>query len=493
MFQNRYYQDDILRKQRQFLYTDRRLLVQSPTGSGKSHIINCTAIEYTSQGKTVLVLSETTDIYDQLVVECSGIEINSDVKHIYIEPGKCYVAMAQTLVKRQKIIDQFLALGENLIILNDEAHIGTTTKLIKILIETAFLIGYSATPSFNWAKFLPDIYNKIIVGPQVDQLIRDGHLCNYRHIARTKGGLNDLLLRGADYSEESQERVFGAAGMYAGVFDDLRKFPFKKCIIFTASIKACSEMLEKLLEEGFAACQYHSEVPNKKYQMARFTKLHECNIIVSVASLTKGWDYKPIDLVVLYRKTTSLPLYLQMLGRASRVIEGVKNSFLCLDYGENYKDHLSYFSDRDWETDWNTPKKKKRSSGKEDASGFKVCINCDSLIPSSARKCAYCDHEIPLTPKELQEGELIDITEKYHELVGRSISTLSPQELANYAKLKNKKPYAIRIAKAQEQMFAGFLPEFSAAMGYKKTWLDMQLDALKDTDEIIEFMDQILI
>jgi superfamily II DNA or RNA helicase len=493
MHPNRYYQDDILNQQRLMLPEKKALLVQAPTGSGKSHIINCTAIENIALGKTVLVLSETADIYDQLVIECSGIEINSEVKHRYIEPGKCYVAMAQTLVKRPKIIEQLIALGEDLIVLNDEAHIGTTTKLIKILKESALLIGYSATPSYNWAKFLPDLYNDIIVGPQVDELIRNGHLCNYRHIARTKGGLNELLLRGADYSEESQERVFGATGMYKGVFEDLRSIPFKKCIIFTASIKACGEMLEKLLEEGFAACQYHSEVPNKKYQMARFTTLHECNIIVSVASLTKGWDFKPIDLVVLYRKTTSLPLYLQMLGRASRVIAGIKEFFITLDYGENYKDHQTYFYDRDWQTDWNTPKKKKRSSGKEDASGFKVCINCDSIIPTSARRCSYCDFELPLTPQQLQEGELIDITEKYHELKGRSISTLNPEELANYAKLKNKKPYAIRIAKAQEQMFEGFLPRFAAAMGYKKTWLDLQLDAVKSSDEIIEFMDQILI
>lgn len=493
MHQNRYYQDDILASQRELLPIKRALLVQSATGSGKSHIINCTAIEYTSVGKTVLVLSETADIYDQLVIECSGIEIHSDVKHLYVEPGHCYVAMAQTLVKRPKIIEQFLSLGEDLIVLNDEAHIGTTTKLIKILKESAFLIGYSATPSFHWAKFLPELYNDIIVGPQVDELIRKGYLCKYRHIARTKDGLNDLLLRGGDYSEESQERVFGSSGMYEGVFEDLRSIKFNKCIIFTASIKACSEMLKMLLLQGFSACEYHSEVPDKKYQMARFTKLHECNIIVSVASLTKGWDYKPIDLVVLYRKTTSLPLYLQMLGRASRIIEGVKDFFTVLDYGENYKDHLTYFSDRDWATDWNTPKKKKRNSEKEQASGSKVCINCDSLLSISARICQFCNYEIPLTPKELQQGELIDITEKYHELVGRSISTLTAEELANYAKLKNKRPYAIRIAKAQEQMFSGFLPKFAAAMGYKKTWLEFQLDSLSDTDEIIEFMDQIII
>lgn len=433
-----------------------------------------------SKTKTVLVLSDARKIYIQLVKECDGIEINASVKELEITPGKCHVGMIQTILKRPSIIAQLQELASNLILLIDECHISTSTKLIDYLPD-AFRIGCTATPYGVLHKHLPIYYNDLVEGPQVDWLIQHGYLTNYRHKMRAPADTSLLQIRNGEVTEKSNEIVFGAQKVYDGLFDDLRQFEFKKCVIFVASIKQAESLSEKLNAEGFKACRYHSQVEHGDYELAKFTTLHMCDVLVTIKSLSKGWDYPPIDMVVLMHKTLSTSVYQQEIGRGSRIYPG-KDMFTVLDYGSNWKQHGLYFEDRPYSELWNKVKKK---SDKEGAASCKCCPSCESILAVSARICKYCDFEFPESEQSLAQGELIDLTEEYHALVGRKISELNPEELANYAKLKNKRPFAIRVAKAKEQVKSGFLMSFAACMGYRRSWLDHQ----SIPNEPIEFTD----
>lgn len=247
-------------------------------------------------------------------------------------------------------------------------------------------------------------------------------------------------------------------------------------------------MNARLLEQGFASVEYHSQLENSTYELAKFTELGLANICVSVASLTKGFDFPAVDLVILNRATTSLPLYLQMIGRGSRPVwvdcVAFKSHFKVLDYGDNWKTHGLYFEDREWDKMWQITKRSKKGEG---VAPVALCPSCESIISASQRICQFCGNERPLTEKELEHGELIEVTSHYTSLVGRRISELNPAELAIYAKIKNKKPFAARVAKAKEQEQRGFLPAFGAAMGYKPAWVDIQLSQIGTSQ--IEFTD----
>jgi len=463
------YQIDCVDRTAKSLAKHQATILHAPTGAGKSLMCEMIVSRSTSKGKVVLVLSDAIKIYKQLVKECQGHEIDSKVKNIFIEPGQCYVGMIQTLLKRPMIISQLQKLGNNLILLIDEAHISTSTKLIDLLPE-AYRIGLTATPYGVLHKHLPEYYNDLVEGPQVDWLIQNGYLTNYRHKARTPADTSLLQLRNGEYTEKSQESVFGARAVYDGLYEDLRTFPFKKCVIFVASIKQAEALHENLLIEGFASTRYHSGLEHGDYELAKFTELHMANILVTIKSLSKGWDYPPIDMVALMHKTKSTSLYQQEIGRGSRIYPG-KDMFTVLDYGSNWIDHGLYFEDRSYSELWNKVKKPKETEG---ASTSKACPSCESIIPISSMICKYCDYEFPINEVHMAQGELVDLTDEYHVLVGKKISELTPQELANYAKLKNKKPFAARVAKAKEQTTPGFLINYSAAMGYKKSWLDHQ-------------------
>lgn len=463
------YQVDIVNRTSRSLALNKAVILHAPTGAGKSIMIDMIVSRALSKGKTVLVLSDARKIYTQLVKECNGLEINASVKELDIHPGKCYVGMIQTILKRPNIISQLQELYTDLILLIDECHISTSTKLIDYLPD-AYRIGCTATPYGVLHKHLPIYYNDLVEGPQVDWLIHHGYLTNYRHVMRGQADTTLLQIRNGEITEKSNEMVFGAQKVYDGLFDDLRKFPFKKAVIFVASIKHAESLHSKLVEQGFKACRYHSQVEHGDYELAKFTTLHACNILVTIKSLSKGWDFPPIDFVALMHKTLSTSVYQQEIGRGSRIFPG-KDMFTVLDYGTNWKQHGLYWDDRPYSELW---KKVKKKSDKEGASSCKCCPSCESIIPATARLCKFCDFEFPEPEQTLAQGELVDLTAEYHALVGKKTSELTPEELAKYAKLKNKRPYAIRIAKAQEQRSPGFLMSFAASMGYKRSWIDHQ-------------------
>lgn len=485
--QLRPYQVDLVNKASLSLRKHRKSIIHAPTGAGKSLMATEIKNRALAKGNTVLILSESITIFNQLKRQLEGEEINSQVKHLRIQPGKCYVAMIQTLRRRPLIVKQLHELGSRLVVLIDECHISISRELINEL-EEAYIGGLTATPFGIVHKHLSELYNDLVEGPQVDYLIQERFLCTYKHIARSGADINLLELRNGEYTEASQDKVFASAKLYDGLKDDLRTVPFKKCVIFVASIKQANTLNSELLHEGFSSVTYHSGLENGAYELAKFTELNLANIIVTIKSLSKGWDFPPVDLIVLMHKTSSPSLYLQEIGRGSRVIPNVKETFTVLDYGENWRQHGLYWEDREYNKLWKQTKRKRKSEG---VAPVVMCPSCEAILPATTRKCPYCGNIRPLTEQELQKGELVEITSHYTQLIGRRISSLTPVELAIYAKLKSKQRFAARIARSLDQKKPGYLMHFAAQMGYKNGWID-RMKATIQPGQKIDFADIIL-
>lgn len=469
----------------------RQIVACAATGSGKTKCFIYLAKRALSKGFTVLILTESSKIYDQLTDELHAGNINASKKDGAILPGHIYIAMAQTLARRPKMVEAFQNQGQQLLIINDEAHIGTATKLIlALLLNNPLLIGFTATPDFKFAPHLPTLYKAIVVGPQPDELVNDGYLSPYRHYARVLADFSGLKVKGGEYTEQSQEIVFESKKVYDGLIKDLAEVPFNKAIVFTASIKHCADVHQRLTDAGFNAIAIHSKANNCDYNMSRYRSIDPAapNICVSVGILTKGWDFPAVDLVILNRATTSLPLYLQMIGRGSRTAPD-KPLFTVLDYGGNYERHGLWDAEIDWQKKWNQ-KPKRKSEG---VAPIKMCPVCDYINPSSVMVCKNCGHIFPAPTVEPDSAEtkLVELTAIYSKLRGKLLSQLSPHELAVYAKFKNKKAYAIRIAKRHEQEEPGWIDQFAKCMNYAAGWVYHQLKELPQSP-LIEFHDQII-
>lgn len=495
MHQPRPHQNDFYHETNQSLAIHRRIIPCAATGFGKSLVMTMISFAATMKGKTVLVITESSKIFAQLNRDIKEtLNINPDSKLKYIHKGHVHLAMAQTLARRANLVEQFAALGNNLIILNDEAHIGTATKLIEALIDfsgntpfgqTPFLLGFTATPDARVAKHLPRLYNGIVIGKQPAWLVENGFLANYKHANKVKKGVSlDAVLKKdtkGEFTEESQERYFDAPDSIAALVKDMSdpNLPYTKAIIFTASIHSAEIVAAALNSSNLPSAVYHSKIGSTS-AFRDFMQPHRSafNICVSVGALTKGFDHPIIDLAVLFRATTSLPLNDQMIGRASRTFQN-KTHFTVLDYGGNGKRHGLWNDEerRDWANMWNVTRK-----SKEGVAPVKECPVCSYYARATDTICPNCGHEF-VKPTKSEIGELetvfVDttvtgdkkITVTPPELIGLTVSSLSPEQLARYATaFPHKKNFAIRVAKAREQNDAGYLRTFGMAMGYKRGW-----------------------
>lgn len=493
-----------------------RVICCAATGFGKSKVFITISNNAISKGKTVLILTESSKIFNQISKEVNAELIDPDNHHEYIKPNKVYIAMTQTLNNRDELIKQFKESCKNLIVIVDECHMGHFNKVLEKIYLNCILLGFTATPDARWAKHLPIFYQSIVIGPQPHELILNGRLVGCRHFARVGADLKKLVIgSNGDFTEASQQAAFQNSKVFDGLIEDLNKFKYDKCMIYTASIDHCNAVADVLNSRGLKCVALHKN--NNKYKLSkkqynyRLACFHpesvdvippledQVDIAVSVGTMTKGYDYDRINLLALDRATTSLPLYLQMDGRGGRVLAGEfglpielkkKKNFTILDYGGNYLRFGLWDSEREWADLWNKPKK-----SKDGVAPVKFCPQCEEICAVSAVICSTCGYIYEKKDIPLEVGEMIEVTELYSKMVQdkKRIGDLSPLELSIYAKMKNKKQFAMRVARSLHNEQNNYLYDYAKHMGYDGGWIDWQLRSLIEHSVEIGFTNFILL
>jgi superfamily II DNA or RNA helicase len=474
--QLRPYQTKLLNDVNHGLAKHKKIIACMATGGGKTVVFTTITNMAISKGKTVLLLTESRKIFTQISNENKSISINAGVKFIEVVPNIVYCAMAQTLANRDFIISQFYNLSSNLIVIYDECHCGVATKLLKQL-PNALLIGFTATPDYRVAKHLPLLYKDIVVGAQPQELLEGGFLAPYYHYERQSADIANLKKDSkGEFTEASQFEAFEKQQVFAGLHEDLKKFHTHKTLIFCSSIKHCATLSNELRSVGYELSEVHSQNSQSDIELSNFMN-GNIGICVSVGILTKGFDFVPINLIILQRATTSLALYMQMVGRGSRISPQTnKTRFTVLDYGGNASRHGLWNFEFDWANMWNKPPKKK----KDGIAPIKECPKCFLILAPRVMTCPECGHIFEAKEKKYVEGTMVEVTAQYNFLRGKYISELTAEELAQYAKITNKKPFAIRVAKAKQDKV--FLQAFAKDMGYHSGWVSHQ-----DISEPLEF------
>jgi superfamily II DNA or RNA helicase len=482
------------------------IIACAATGFGKSKVAITICWAALAKGRTVLVMTEADKIYTQLDAEIPNtVNINATARIDYLHTGRLYLAMVQTLARRPNLIAQFAAMGKGLLIICDEAHIGTATKLL-LQLRDAYVIGLTATPTKKWSKHLPILYSGIVVGSQPEWLVANNRLTPYQHAQKVADNLKSLKVGSmGDYTEDSQERIFDTVNAHDLLLADLteRDALYHKAMIFCASIKSAESLARFLTEQRYTVSVQHSryDIRSESEQSYSLGKFHDVNqlrgkagvnICISIASMNKGYDFPPVDWIILWRATTSLPLYLQMCGRGSRLSPSTgKSEWLCTDWGGNGKRLGRWDHNHDWAKLWNTVPKKR-----DGVAPVKDCPVCHYLVATIVMVCPNCGHEYAANSKQPENVEAVRtvMLEKQNAQIvamsGRRLSELTPIELAQWATIKGKKNHAIRVAKAMEQDESGYLEQFGKAMGYKKGWVDFHIPAPNDPK--IDFYDAVV-
>lgn len=366
-----------------------RVILCLPTGAGKTVTFSYLTELAQKKGSKVGVVCHRKELIDQAksTMESYGLNM-SDITF----------GMVQKYMRNKENIPKM-----DLCII-DECHIGNFKKFIDVMNEEqpmCKIIGATATPISSSNKNpLRNVFSTVVSPVQIADLIEDNYLSNiiYR---KYKIEEDKLEKKGGDFTSESQSRVFSEKNLIT----ELNQIN-GKTIIFTPSVKQSQHVAEICERLGLKTYQvYHGMHLNVRKKIISDYKKHDINdksVMVNCSILTAGFDDPKINRVIVYRATTSMTLWLQMVGRGSRVIPKVKSEFVCVDLGGNLDRLGNWEAQRDWKALFELQGRKL----KDKEAPTKKCVSCSAIIFASQSICPYCKAIQPIKPKTEIDGEL---------------------------------------------------------------------------------------
>jgi DNA repair protein RadD len=159
----------------------------------------------------------------------------------------------------------------------------------------------------------------------------------------------------------------------------------KSWLAFCSGVDHARHVAEEFRRRGITCRTIFGDTPKDERDaiIAAF-KRGEIRALASMGVLTTGFNAPGVDLIALLRPTKSAGLYVQMVGRGTRLAPNKENC-LILDFAGNVRRHGPI--------DLVRPKRSGEGGGGE--APTKVCPTCYSIIALSAIECPDCGYEFP--------------------------------------------------------------------------------------------------
>lgn len=339
---------------------DYHLLYQLPTGGGKTVIFSEIVRQYLkTHKKRVLVMTHRIELCNQtagMLTEFGVVNkvINSTAKLDDQNDYDCFVAMVETLNNR--LNDDKLDISNIGLVIIDEAHYNSFTKLFKFF-EKSFILGVTATPlSSNMKLPMKDNYNELIVGESIEALIENNFLARAETNVYNVGLTSLEVGANGDYTVKSSEDLYTHSDMLSKLlYAYEHQGKGKKTLIFNNGINTSISVFHTFKNAGYPIAHLDNTLSKKdRATILKWFKETPHAILTSVSILTTGFDEPTIDTIILNRATKSLTLYYQMIGRGSRLTKD-KKKFSIIDLGNNFHRFGPWGADLDWQRIFKSP------------------------------------------------------------------------------------------------------------------------------------------
>ena len=302
------------------------VLIELPTGGGKSLIAKEIIRQETDKGGIALVVAPKITLLEQLADTFD--ELDPQIIHgqrDYDSSHNVFVSTLQTAHKRK------LGFTPTLIVI-DEAHFGFTGKMLKQLLDsfTGKVIALSATPYSKDGKPLEG-FKTHLNDYSLDYMINNSYLVPIISYQPVKVDLKGIRVTSGDYNQGDLDQKFNNIESVMQVIDATKEkiLERKKALVFCITIKHSEAMAKAYNEAGVSAMVIHSQQSKEQQQQAlQAFKSGRIKVLTNVDMLTTGFDVPSTDTIVLARATKSQNLYKQMVGRVLRLAKGKTEAVL---------------------------------------------------------------------------------------------------------------------------------------------------------------------
>lgn len=354
----------------------RSVLYVGVTGSGKTVLASMAMRSAIGRGNRCLFLAGKTELLDQTVDKLNRAEV-TDVRVIQakrdIGPSDAAVTVASIqTITTDRWRDRMPP--AELVIL-DEAQHGPAQTWAGVMrhYEKARWLGLSATPERASGEPLGDLFETLVVGPSVRELIALDCLVPCRIWA------GPATLKPGELAMtplEAYQRF--AAGQRAAVFCRDRAHARAELAVFQAA--------------GIPSSVITGEMPaSRRRETLAAWRAGDVLAITSVGVLTEGFDLPELGVAILARRFNHPSSYLQAGGRIIRTAPG-KTGATLIDLTGCAHEHGPLELDREY----SLTGKAIRNAAARDA--FGQCRACGTMFLYGPRTCAECGAEIPTRP-----------------------------------------------------------------------------------------------
>ena len=338
----RNYQQEMLSRLNKAWKRNRSVMLQMPTGTGKTHLIATVIRDNGANG--VLVVAHRRELLEQIRQTLAAFGISD--KQVKVE----------SIQKLSKHIDE-MEFDPSLVVV-DEAH-HALAKTYRILWERcprAKFLGLTATPCrLNGAAFT-DLFDVLLQSWTIQEFIDKGWLSDFEYVSASPDSeamrrVRSLKKHGVDGDYQTKElaTVMDVPESIEHLYKTYRQFAGgKKGIVYAIDREHAQHITEFYRTNGVNCAMIDAKTPStERLQIVADYRQQKIDVLVNVDIFSEGYDCPEVEFIQLARPTLSLSKYLQQVGRGMRISKG-KIQVLILDNVGLYQQFGLPTVDRDW-------------------------------------------------------------------------------------------------------------------------------------------------
>ena len=335
-------------------------LLVLPTGTGKTVVFNAIPEHHQIKGQTI-VLVHREELLDQAIEKYEkwnpGISTSIEMAGDIADPTAKFIVCSVPTIGRtgSTRIKKFDPAGIGCVVV-DEAHHATSQTYLNVfnewglldkerrvpgarLIRPPLLFGVTATPNRADGSGLGQVFDKIVYEKKLLDAILEGWLSKLNaFVVNTKVDLDGIKVVQTPHGRDLHEGDLAAAVNTPErnqqiVNSWLEQAKGLKSLYFCVNVQHIKDLVAMFKANGVDAEGVWGSDPERASKLARHRN-NEFPVLVNCGVLTEGYDDWSIKCIGLARPTKSLLLLAQMIGRGTRLQDGINNLLEALASGQ---------------------------------------------------------------------------------------------------------------------------------------------------------------